>query len=285
MFLAGPAADAGEIAKIGALMDNPAFVQRFPYLEIWRRSGEVLYSNSSDLIGHHFELPQMAHEAFDGTVSTTFADLGAEEHTIRSLTLPYLEIYAPVHSLKTGEIFAVVEIHETTEALEHSLRQAAMATWGGVGATAVLAFASLFGIVLSGSRTIALQRHALAERLKSSLQLLAQFRQVQEDARKATSTATEYADQRLRLASADLHDGPSQLIGFAALKVGDVRRAGTKADRDKALRSIEASLMGALSEIRSHQQGSGPARYRGADAGTDRPNGGRCAQVTAPAPM
>lgn len=252
-------ADGGEIsrdniARMDTLMAKEDFRDRFPYLEVWLPSGEVAYSNSTFLIGRKFALPIEARHAFEGRVTSTFADLGAEEHTLRELQAGLLEVYAPVHRLGSDEIIAVVEIHETTEALEHSLTNTTLLVWSFVVAGALAAIIVLFGIVQRGSRTIQAQRHDLAERLKASLHLRAQVGEVQE-ARRLSDNAALLAEKRLKLASADLHDGPSQLINFALLKAQESAIAKTPAERQRILNAMRTSLITALSEIRSISHG------------------------------
>jgi signal transduction histidine kinase len=64
---------------------------------------------------------------------------------------------------------------------------------------------------------------------------------------KASSRTTELNEQFLRRISAELHDGPAQLLGFAALRIESVDQAG-----DRARRSDEvARIRSALRDLRS----------------------------------
>lgn len=242
------------IAYLDAVMTNEDFAARFPYLEVWLPDGQIVYSNSPLLMGRQLALPIEAQHAFEGTVRWTFADLGAEEHTLREFQSPLLEVYAPVHKLGSDEIIAVVEIHETAETLERSLNGTNLLVWSLVVAGALVAIVILFGIVQRGSRTIQAQRHDLAERLKASLNLRAQVGEVQE-ARRLSDNAANLAEKRLKLASADLHDGPSQLINFALLKAQESGMAKTPTERARILNAMRTSLITALSEIRSISHG------------------------------
>lgn len=253
------AADGGSIsaedtARIDALMSNKDFANRFPYLEIWLPSGEIAYSNSAVLVGRKLALPRQAKEAFEGTIGFAFADLNAEEHTLRGFEANLLEVYAPVHRLGGDDVIAVVEIHETTEALNQQLAHITLLVWSFIVVGAAVAIASLSGIVLRGSRTIQMQRQDLAERLRTALRLKTQVGEVQE-AQRASESAVRLAENRLKLASADLHDGPSQLINFALLKAHEISLAKDKDERDAIVLSIRTSLITALTEIRSISQG------------------------------
>jgi signal transduction histidine kinase len=241
------ALSSGSVAYLDAVMANADFAGRFPYLEVWLPTGQIVYSNSPMLMGRQLALPVEAEHAFAGAVRWTFADLGAEEHTLRRFQSPLLEVYAPVHRLGSDEVIAVVEIHETAETLEHSLNTTNLLVWSLVVAGALVAIIVLFGIVQRGSRTIQAQRIDLAERLKASLHLRAQVGEVQ--------NAAFLAEKRLKLASADLHDGPSQLINFALLKAQESALAKTPAERARILNAMQTSLITALSEIRSISHG------------------------------
>lgn len=235
------------IAYLDTVMANQDFAARFPYLEVWLPNGQIVYSNSSLLMGRQLALPIEAQHAFAGSVRWTFADLRAEEHTLRHFQSPLLEVYAPMHRLGSDEIIAVAEIHETAETLERSLNSTNLLVWSLVVAGALVAIIILFGIVQRGSRTIQAQRHDLAERLKASLHLRAQVGEER--------NAAALAEKRLKLASADLHDGPSQLINFALIKAQESAMAKTPAARGRTLNAMRTSLITALSEIRSISHG------------------------------
>ena len=235
------------IAYLDTVMANEDFAARFPYLEVWLPNGRIIYSNSSLLMGRQLALPVEAQHAFADSVRWTFADLDAEEHTLRQFRSPLLEVYAPVHRLGSNEIIAVAEIHETAETLERSLNSTNLLVWSLVVAGALVAIIILFGIVQKGSRTIQAQRLDLAERLKASLHLRAQVGEVR--------NAAALAEKRLKLASADLHDGPSQLINFALLKAQESALAKTPAERARILNAMRMSLITAMSEIRSISYG------------------------------
>lgn len=235
------------VASLDGVMANADFAARFPYLEVWLPNGRIVYSNSPLLMGRQLALPIEAQHAFEGQVRWTFADLAAEEHTLREFQSPLLEVYAPVHRLAGDDIIAVVEIHETAETLERSLNSTNLLVWSLVVAGALVAIIILFGIVQRGSRTIAAQRQDIAERLKASLRLRAEVGEVQ--------NAAHLAEKRLKLASADLHDGPSQLINFALIKAQESAMAKTPAERERILNAMRTSLITALSEIRSISHG------------------------------
>ena len=237
-------------AFLDNVMQRPAFISRFPYLDVWRSDGTIAYSNSHEIIGRRFPLPPGVQQALQGQVIATFTELGAEEHVARHFKDDYSEIYIPVYLDKAGEVIGVAEIHELTAPLEAALLRSAILTCLAVLATAALVSTVLFGIVRHGSNTIELQKADLASRLRQSEALAAKYRKTREIARNASKSITEITDRYLRTLQADLHDGPVQLIALALLNLGSVRNARLKEDRSRRLTDIEEALSEALGEVR-----------------------------------
>ncbi|MBK8456475.1 MAG: hypothetical protein IPL47_04615 [Phyllobacteriaceae bacterium] len=66
---------------------------------------------------------------------------------------------------------------------------------------------------------------------------------------------SEIGEAHLRQLSADLHDGPAQLVGFAALRLDSLKRIGEKRKRDAEIGDLESVLKDAVREIRAIGQG------------------------------
>ena len=93
----------------------------------------------------------------------------------------------------------------------------------------------LAGIVLRGSRVIAQQRGALEQRIGELSQLLAQNVELRQRVQGAAARATALNERYLRRISAELHDGPAQLLALASLRLGSASlgsRADTKSDEE-----------------------------------------------------
>ncbi len=88
---------------------------------------------------------------------------------------------------------------------------------------------SLFGIVYRGSRVIDAQRAELKDRIAQIQRVSSRKPDLRQKAQRASSRIAEMTEAYLRRIGADLHDGPAQLVGFAALKVEHARRARTAA--------------------------------------------------------
>jgi signal transduction histidine kinase len=234
--------------------DDP-FENRFPYLEIWKEGGLVVYSRSHELVGRRFEPPAGLVEALSGHVSAQYADLSAAEHVERNFESKYLEIYVPVREHLSGRIIAVAEIHEKPDLLQQRLFAMRLRTWLTTAFLTLVVMMSLFGIVHRGSKLIGAQHAALRQRIDEVRKVSDQNRKLKEKAQLASSRLAELNASYLRNVGAELHDGPAQLIGLAALKVEHVRRAATATNRGRELQAMDSILADALRDVRAISKG------------------------------
>ena len=115
-------------------------------------------------------------------------------------------------------------------------------------------FVLLSVIVLRGSRTIDEQQNALGQRVEELSQLLEQNRQLRQRVQIASQRTTALNESYLRRLGADLHDGPAQLIAYAALRLGSrmLRDPETPAlAKADEINGIKTRLDEAIDEIRS----------------------------------
>nr|WP_247654678.1 sensor histidine kinase [Microvirga sp. HBU67558] len=113
----------------------------------------------------------------------------------------------------------------------------------------------LFGIVYRGNRLILSQQRQLGARLIEIEQSSRHNQILKERAERASGRVAELTENYLRRIGAELHDGPAQLIGLAALAVEHVRRAKTPERREEELQALEAVLSDALREVRTTSKG------------------------------
>jgi signal transduction histidine kinase len=239
---------------VSSEQDEP-FENRFPHLEIWKEGGLVVYSRSHELVGRRFEPPAGLVEALTGHVSAQYADLSAPEHVERHFDSKYLEIYVPVREYLSGRIIAVAEIHETPDLLKQRLFDVRLRTWLTTALLTLVVMMSLFGIVHRGSRLIGAQHTALRQRIDEVRMVSDQNRKLREKAQLASSRLAELNASYLRNVGAELHDGPAQLVGLAALKVEHIRRAASAASRGRELQAMGSILADALRDIRAISKG------------------------------
>lgn len=239
---------------VNSEQDEP-FENRFPHLEIWKEGGLVVYSRSRGLVGRRFDPPTGLVEALAGGVSAQYADLDAAEHAERNFSSKYLEIYVPVREYLSGRIIAVAEIHETPELLQQRLFNVRLRSWLTTALLTLVVMMSLFGIVHRGSRLIGAQHAALRQRIDEVRKVSDQNRRLRDKAQLASSRLAELNASYLRHVGAELHDGPAQLVGLAALKVEHVRRSMSEVARGRELQAMDTILADALRDIRAISKG------------------------------
>lgn len=249
------ALSADAAAQLDRLFEDRALAERFPHLEIWTSDGWIAYSRSKDLIGKRFDLPVGVQHALDGAVTAHFADLNAEEHTIRGWDTRFLEIYSPLREIGTDRIIAVAEIHEVTPPLVAHLEELASTTWFITAVGTGLIMLGLFGIVSRASRTITRQSADLRRRIQEAEIMSAQNLELKQQAERASQRITEATENFARSIGADLHDGPTQLVGFSILKLEQIRRAATPEERQAEIDIVETMLVDAVNDIRTISRG------------------------------
>lgn len=238
----------GNRARIDALLSQTALGKRVVSFKIWRKGGRLVEASNRALEGQVFAPTENLRLAWAGEVRADFEDTGdPEDAGENALGLPLLEIYSPVRDLQSGEVIAVVEFYEIATALKADLARARLASWAAVALIMLAIGASLFVIVLRGSRTI--DRQLAAMRDMSAHNLALRLRVQGAAARFAAMN-----DQTLRRIGADLHDGPAQQMGFAALRLDALRKAaGPEAAAE--VDSVARAVRDGIAEIRAISRG------------------------------
>ena len=223
--------------------------RRVVSFKVWRKGGFVLDASNRALIGQSFAVSDNLRAAWGGQVTGEFEDTrDAEDAAEDAMGLPLLEIYAPVRHRTTGEVIAVVEFYEIAETLKDDIQRARALTWLWVVGILGVIGAALFLVVLRGSRTIDAQILALKD---MSLRNLALRVQIQH----ASARSATLGERALRQIGADLHDGPAQLMAFAALRL-DALKSQSADDRQRAdLAEVAAAVSEAITEIRTLSRG------------------------------
>jgi signal transduction histidine kinase len=242
-------------ASLDGTIGSAPFNRRFPYLDIWKRGGVVAYSTTASLIGQKFEVSSGLAAAFGGEVSARYADLSAREHEVRGFREKFLEIYIPIRASVTGQIIAVAEIHEVPDVLSQELRDVWIVSWLAVASATLLIMLGLFAVVRRGSRIIESQQSELVRRIEDIERISNQNVLLRLRTLNASIRLTEMTELQMRRIGAELHDGPAQLIGFANVKIENVRRSTTPEKREKELRSIESALADSLDQMRAMSRG------------------------------
>ena len=234
--------------SIGALLEGTALGRRVVSFKIWREGGLLVDASNTALVGQRFPPTENLKLAWAGEVRADFEDTGdPEDAHENALHVPLLEIYSPIREIETGRVIAVAEFYEVATQLKSDLARARLASWGTVAAVMLAIAAGLFAIVLRGSHTIDAQLAALTEMSARNVALRLRVQG-------AAARFAAMNDQTLRRIGADLHDGPAQLMGFAALRLDALRRAaGTEAG--PAVDEVARAVKDAIAEVRTISRG------------------------------
>jgi signal transduction histidine kinase len=251
------------------LAKTKGFGERILAVKIWRADGTIVYSTYPALIGKHLPVTDSLARALKGQVVAEFNELEDDENAIeRSLGMSFLEIYSPVREADSGRIIAVVEFYQVADSFANQLTWAQLEGVLMVGGLSLLMLGALIGIVRRGSRTIISQQHALSARvseLSRSLALNEELRQRIADANRRSSESNE---RFLRRVSAELHDGPVQLLGLVLLRLDGLNAPADSRDGGCVAETIEiirGALKDALTEIRGLSSGLALPELEGLD--------------------
>ncbi len=234
----------GPVLALDELLKNSSFADKVVGLRLWKPDGTVAYSDDLSLVGEKFEVSESLKQASAGNVVSEFSVTGLLDNVKRPEgARPLLEIYSPIRAQWSGEVIAVIEIYEDATELAKTVSEARRNTWLVVASITVSMVLVLLTIVDAGSELIGRQRQSLEKALSANKALL---RRVE----RASGRSAELTEQQLRRVSADLHDGPAQLVSLAALRMGSLSlsRDDKKAEEEVAI--ISGALADAMQDIR-----------------------------------
>lgn len=240
--------DHDQQSLLRAIGDGPLANRIFSF-KIWTRDATVAFSSDPALLGKTFELRPPLQMALDGNVSAEFDRLEGEEHLVEKKSgFAFLEVYSPIRDARTGAVIGAAEFYEPTSAFHADLRNLLISSWLVVAFVTVGMLALLFVIVARGSAQIERQRKRLDDQVEELSRLLASNTQLRERVDQAAQRTVTLNERYLRRISADLHDGPAQLLGFVVMRLEAIRKGKGRED-DSAL--VMKSVVDAIDEIRS----------------------------------
>ena len=235
------------------LFTNTSLGERVVSFKLWKPGGLVVEASDKAIVGKRFDPTPSLAGALNGEVRATFEELNDEENRgEQELGLPLLEIYSSIREVWSGRIIGVAEFYEVATQLQRDLEAARWNSWLAVGVIFSSIGALLFLIVLGGSRTIDRQRRDLTARLEELRALSEHNRALRERVQSAAARTSAMNDQSLRRIGADLHDGPAQLLGFAALRLDKLR--DERGDSEE-LDMIDRAVKDAIREVRTISRG------------------------------
>ena len=236
-------------AEIERTLSGTSLGARVVSFKIWREGGRLVGASNAALIGQTFEVTEELQLAWTGDVHADFDALGDDEDAAENaMGLPLLEIYSPVRERGSGRVIAVAEFYEVATQLESDLAKARVASFAAVALVMALIGGSLFAIVLRGSRTIDRQVVALKDLSARNVALRLRVQG-------AAGRFSEMNEQALRRIGEDLHDGPAQLMGFAALRLDALRGHLASDQARQELDGVESAVRESIREVRSISRG------------------------------
>ena len=260
----GPALSRENRLALDELLSRPVAGKAIISIKIWY-GDTIVHSNYPDLIGKTFPPDHEREQAWQGRIAANIEmPKGAAHVHEAALGRPVLEVNAPIRERGTNRIIAVAETYEVAPALPAELKKAQLEAWTIIGLTTGLVWLLLFSIVRGGAQTIARQRNNLEAKIGELMGLLDENQALRKRAHDANQRATEMMERHLRKLSADLHDGPVQLLGMSVLRLDTLADVLAKASKDTAsearedINAVRDALRESLDEIRNVSTGLAP---------------------------
>lgn len=239
-------------ARLRNMLNQPGVKDLIVSVKLWKKGGYIAYAGDPDMIGKTFEPTEHLKEAWQGDLIASFDELdNAESAAERSIGVPLLEVYNPIHSIVTGNVIAVAEFYQDASKLQHDLNAARLTSWAVVAGVAGTTFLALFGIVLAGSRTIQHQHGELRQRIDEITRVSNQNASLRQRILSASERAAALNEEVLRRIGVELHDGPAQALALANLRIGKLRGAADNGEAEM----IHTALEQALTDIRGLARG------------------------------
>jgi len=243
---------------IAKLLTEVSFGLQVLSIKIWAPGGRIVYSTNASIIGKSFPPRERLIKAFAGQVTVQLEQPDDDEHEFEHAAgRPLVEIYAPIIEHGTGKVIAVAELYELADQVTDDIRKVGRETWLIVGLITLGMIVALFSIVRRGSETISQQRTQLADRVERLTRVLQENRNLQHHIQIANVKAANGHELVLRRISADLHDGPAQLISLALLLLDRLKASRSSQDDGEYCR-VRDALADALQELRAISAGLTP---------------------------
>ncbi|MEA2676558.1 MAG: hypothetical protein QOJ81_699 [Chloroflexota bacterium] len=242
-----------DVAELDSLLSDTTFGERVVALKVWRPDGVIVYSPDRTLIGKSFPLTDDLQAAVEGNVVADMSALQEDENVSEQARgfNRLLEMYLPVRERGGGQVIAVAEFYQLPAEIDQEVRGAQLRSWLVVGLAVAFVYLLLYGIVRQGSNTIDRQELALRRQVSELSGLLDQNGQLRDRVRIAAERTTTLSERNQRRISADLHDGPGQMLALAMLRLDQLRSSEGAAVDEAEVAQLRSAIADALSEVRA----------------------------------
>lgn len=235
------------------VFETTALGERVVSYKIWKAGGLIVDASDHRLVGQRFAVDDHLRQAWAGQVAAELSELDAAENVGEAaLGMRLLEIYSPVREVWSGRVIGVIEFYERADGLLEDIAQARRRSWATVAAVFGGIALALWGIVARGSAMIAGQRAELERQVLALEELSGHNNALRLRVQGASARVAAAQDQALRQVGADLHDGPAQLMAYAALRLDGLPVAEGAGAR---LEEVTRAVQDAIREIRSVLRG------------------------------
>lgn len=246
----------GARRAVSELLTGTPLGQRVISYKLRNRDGVLVAASDASLIGRDFGLSDEVAQALRGEVIAAFEDLEDEEDSGEAaLGLPLLEIYSPIRAAWSGDVIGVAEFYEVATGLADDIAEARRNVWTAVVLILGCIGVALYLIVLQGSRTIVRQQGELARQLADLGALSERNTHLRMRIQQAAARATAMNETALRGIGADLHDGPAQYMGYAALRLDSLRALAPGEAAQREIDAVMTSVQDSIREIRHISRG------------------------------
>lgn len=246
--------------QLSKLLQDTPMGKQIVTFRVWDTSGKVIFSTDQATVGQTFPITEGLARAIWGEVNSEISQLEkAENVSDRAIRSELLETYSPVRLRGSDKVIAVAEFYQTVDALNQEVAAAQRRSWLVMGVATLVIYLLLAGFVQRASDTIEQQRTALNEQISRLTELLSQNQELHDRVRRAAGSVAALNERILRRTGSELHDGPSQDLGLALLKLdalmGRCEQGQAAPTIVDDLTGIQSALENAQKEIRAISSG------------------------------
>lgn len=236
--------------ELDALLSDYISSGKIESVLVWSTDGVVAYSTDPAITGKHDSSDELT-AAMQGQSSFRL-ETGPALHGLaegKQAGGATLEFYVPI-AADNGRVVAVVEFYQNGAPLFAQIRSVAWKIWGGIAITTALMIGLLLLLIRHAGGVVRRQQDALSRELAQSRLLSKQNDQLRRRAEQAKLDAVEVNEDLLSRIGADIHDGPLQLLGLAAMRSDDTSTNPTASSGRSKLMSVHDLIVQATHELR-----------------------------------
>ncbi len=239
-----------EIAVLNKDIKETILSQKIVSLNIWNKQGRILYSTEPTAIGKKPVVAEDLAAALAGQIFSEISIRTAAEQAEHGQPMPRLiETYVPIHENHSGRIIAAAEFYQLPDEIDKLAGAAQLNSWTWVASIMSSMYLCLSILVRRGSKTIDDQRADLNKKISELTNLNEQNIQLQDRVIKAADRATQVNENFLQRVSTDIHDGPSQDLGFALMQIKNLN--DSLAENNASNKSLPSAWLNGLNQTKA----------------------------------